>query len=293
MKTVDLVIPTVNGLSLLQKHLPTVIKLSPQVRHFIIVDDGSIDSTSDYLKKLSPKIKVVTNTVNVGFTRAVNQGFAASDADFIVLINNDVEPLTNYLKSSLKLLENPKVFAVTFNEENSSYPLVSWRDGKYQYLPGTDKTRLALSAWASGGSAIFRRVLWNELGGFNPIYSPGYWEDIDLGWRAWKAGYRILWDPEARVDHQHESTFSKLKPGFVNLIKQRNELLFIWQNFSDWQLRLDHLRFLITYSVPHPGYLKIIFAALLKLPYLRRPSAALLSDRQVLNILTKPHDFKN
>ena len=43
--------------------------------------------------------------------------------------------------------------------------------------------------YANGGGSFFRRRLFHQLGGFHHHYSPFYWEDADLGWRAWKLGW--------------------------------------------------------------------------------------------------------
>lgn len=282
----DIVIPSFNAYHLLKKNLPQVLKNSPQVGKIIIVNDGSTDDTLK-IKKLSPKIKIISNKKNLGFPKAVNQGFKASKADLVVLINNDVLPQVDYIKNTLKYFKNSNTFAVTFNEKHSSWPQVCWKNGKYQYTQGKDKTRAIYSAWASGGSAIFNRKIWNKLGGFNEIYSPGYWEDIDISWRAWKQGYKTIWEPTARVIHQHESTFKKLNQNYINLVKQRNELLFIWQNFSDLKLWLTHLWFLISHTFTHPGYIKVISAALLKLPQAKRIKNTKLSDRQAIKLFNK------
>ncbi len=258
---IDIVIPTHNGLPLLKKHLPVIIENSPQVSSIIVIDNGSTDGTFEYLKKFSD-IKLIQNATNLGFTSAVNQGVAASSADLVVLLNNDVSPHKNYLKSAFPFFKDKNIFAVTFSEENSSWPQVHWKDGKIQYTNGNDREHPRLSLWASGGSSILRRSTWNKLGGFNEIYSPGYHEDIDLGWRAYRQGNVIVWDPNSKVSHQHESSFGKLNQSYTNFLKQRNELLFHWLNLSDPTLKFAHLRFLLTHSLSHPGYLKIIIGAL-------------------------------
>ena len=51
--------------------------------------------------------------------------------------------------------------------------------------------------------------MWLKLGGMDTLYSPFYWEDIDLSYRAWKSGYQILYDPNIIVEHHHESTIAK------------------------------------------------------------------------------------
>lgn len=289
MSKIDIVITSFNGRELLKKQLPIVISASPQINQIIVVDDASSDDTVDFLKKHYPQIKCIHNASNQGFTKSTNIGVSHSQADYVVLLNNDVYPQENYLESPLAILKNQQVFAVTFNEIHSSWPVVTWR-GKVSFIQGSDKTTTRLSLWASGGSSIVRRSTWQILGGMNPIYSPGYWEDIDLGWRSWKAGYKIVWDPQAKVEHIHESTFGKLNPKYISLVKQRNELLFNWQNISDVHLVLSHIKFLVIHTLKHPGYLKVIINALQKIPQTKSLSLRKVPDQDVLKSVNQPYN---
>lgn len=286
--TLDLVIPSFNAKYLLKKNLPKVVKYSPQIKKIIVVDDGGSDNTKQYLKKTFKNSIYLKNQKNSGFSVSVNKGFRASKADLVLLLNNDVYPTKPYLNKAIKHFQNQNTFAVTLNEKNSSWPKVSWAKGKFQYTQGKNKTKPRYSPWASGGSAIFRRSIWNQLGGLNEIYSPGYWEDIDIGWRAWKQGYQIIWEPSSQVVHQHQSSFKKLDQNWLNLIKQRNELLFIWQNFSNIRFIISHIWFLIYHTLFHPGFIKVIWAAIKILPRAKRLKNAKLSDKQVLNISNNP-----
>jgi len=282
----EIIIPSYNGLFLLKKHLPDVIACSGKNTPLTVVDDGSIDGTVEYLTKNYPRVTCLHHDQNLGFPTSVNLGFASSRSDLVVLLNNDVHPQKGYLTPALRHFDNEKVFAVTLNEITSSWPLVSW-SGKLQYIRGEDKTAPRFSAWASGGSAIFRKTIWDKLGGFDEIYSPGYWEDSDIGWRAWKAGYQIIWEPKALVEHQHESSFSKLDQNFVSLVKQRNELIFNWKNITDPDLRRDHFLYLLRHTLTHPGYLKVVFAALKAYPQVKKTKGS-ITDREVLALVNQP-----
>lgn len=287
MPKIDIVIPHFGDRKLLETNLPLVVKLSTQINKIIIIDDTGISDLNSF-GSLSRKITIITNPKNLGFTQSVNIGFKHSSADFVVLLNNDVYPEKNYIIETLNYFTDPKVFAVNFNETHSSWPVVSWSGGKLQFTRSEDKSKAVYTAWASGGSAMFRKTIWDELGGFDEVFSPGYWEDIDIGWRAWKSGYKIIWQPEGMVVHHHESTFNKLNPSFVNLIKERNELLFTWKNINHKKLIANHLQFLVSYSITHPGFLKVIFAALAKKTLCRPMPVGVITDLEILSIINQP-----
>ena len=290
--TVDIVITTYKGRELLKKNLPRVIKLSPTVKKIIvIIDDGGKDDTKKFLQEKYPQIKVLSNKKNIGFVKSTNKAVASSKADFVILFNNDVYPTNDYLKSSLEYFKNKDVFAVTFNEQHSAPPQVSWQKGKFHFTRTKDKSQPRYSAWPSGGTSIIRKSIWEKLGGFNEIYSPGYWEDIDIGWRAWKSGYRIVFDPQAKVVHHHQSTFDLLDKKYVQTLKERNELLFTWLNISDTSLSFSHMMSMILYSSLHPGYFKVIFKALFRLPqankHLYNSKNQKRTDKEVLALVNQ------
>lgn len=284
--TIDIVIPSFNGKYLLEKHLPQVFKNSDYLNKVIIIDNGSSDGTVSWLEKEYPQVIVVENETNLGFTKPINQGVSKSSAEYIVLLNNDVRPEKGYLANILNFFEDDKVFAVSFNENESSWPLVRW-DGKIQFTRGEEKSKPRYTAWASGGSAIFRRSIWDKLGGFNEIYSPFYWEDIDIGYRAWKSGYKVIWDNESLVFHEHESTAKKINPSYLSLIKQRNELLFTWINITDKDFVRSHRKFLFTHVLKHPGYLKIILAAFFHSFSNKQKTNFVRTDKEVLSFVNQ------
>ena len=287
--SIDIIIPSWNARDLLEKHLPNTIKNSPEINKIIIVDDGSQDDTIEFLKKNYPDIICLSHKDNIGFTISVNLGVNYSKADYIILLNNDVEPLKGYIQSALKYFGDPRLFAVTFNEAASSWPEVSFR-GKLQYTRGEDKTKPRYSAWASGGSAIFNKKIWDEIGGLDEVYAPAYWEDIDIGWRAWKMGYKIIWAPDTKVLHEHEASYGRKNQQYLNLIKQRNELLFNWRNISDKDLISSHRSFLAHHSISHPGYFKVIISAWMRNLSLKRINRFTVTDSGVLKIVNTPYE---
>jgi len=265
---ISVVIPNYNGQDLLNKNLPEIISKSksydPKIE-LIVVDDGSTDGSVSYLRNNYPEVKTVKIMKNQGFSHAVNSGIKASKGDLVVLLNNDVIPKENYLKRSIEYFNDEKVFAVSFHELGFGWAKGYFKDGFIGHV-GTGETKLShISFWANGGSAIFRKKYLMELESFDEeLFSPFYWEDIDLGYRAWKRGYKVLWEPNSLVLHHHESTISKIPVWKKNLVKERNQLLFIWKNITSENLFRKHLQGLSKRLLKHPGYIKIVFLALLK-----------------------------
>lgn len=287
---VDIIIPTYNGRYLLEKNLSHAVKNTKQLGKLIIIDNGSQDDTANWIKKNYPEAIVIHNNTNLGYTIPINQGVSVSDSPYFVLLNNDVRPYPGYLDSALSFFSDPNIFAISFNEDGASWPDLSFGNGKIQYTHGKDKDRPVFSPWASGGSAVFSRKIWNAVGGYDEVYAPWYWEDIDIGYRAWKMGYSIVWDPNAHILHDHESTSKKLNPTYVRRIKERNELMFNWLNITDKHLKRQHFAHLIKYSLSHLGYVRIIILALWQILF-HKPIQRKFTrtDSEVLKLISKPY----
>jgi len=180
--------------------------------------------TNSLIKNRKITIKLIENKKNLGFIYSCNRGVKEAKGEFVVLLNNDVIPEKGFLEPALKHFEDPKVFAVSFNEQQFGWAKIWWRGGFIHHGVGGAGKKPHISAWASGGSAVYRKSIWQKLGGFDPLYHPFYWEDFDLGYRAWKAGYQIIWEPQAVVHHRHETTISKIDRNYVNLINIRGYL---------------------------------------------------------------------
>jgi GT2 family glycosyltransferase len=274
--SVSVVIPSYNGLDLLSKNLPLVLKAAEhkgnQILEVIVVNDGSVDQSVDFIKQNFPQVKVVSHKKNRGFSSAVNTGVRSSKGSLIALINNDVAPSENFLVKALGHFSDAKVFAVSFHEDGYSWAEGSFKDGFVSHGSGQNTKDVHRTLWVSGGSGIFRRDLWVKLGGMDEkLFSPYYWEDIDLGYRALKRGYELLWEPDSLVFHRHESTVSRLPKKKVQRIQERNQLIFIWKNITSANLFRKHVVGLAKRVVTHPGYLLIVASALFRLGSISKP----------------------
>lgn len=237
---VSIVIPNWNGAYLMRKHLPNVIAAS-RGAEIIVTDDASTDESLQLLRNLFPTVHVIENKKRQGFAGNINTGVRAARGDIVILLNTDVEPIVGFLKPIIEHFKDPNVFAVGYLEKSYDGGGIVlrgrgeayWRRGLFVHRRGeVDKHD---TAWVSGGSGAFRRSLWNNLGGMDPLYNPFYWEDIDLSYRAVKAGYKLIFEKKSIIGHYHEEgkIKSDFTPNDVKRIAYRNQFTFIWKNITD------------------------------------------------------------
>lgn len=265
--TVSAVIPCFNNEILLGENLPKLIeakkKSTNNIIEIIIVDNGSFDNSVNLVKTKFPEVKLIRHKINRGFSAAVNTGVRAAKGDLILLINTDVAPERDFLVSSLPHFRNSKVFAVSLHEEGYGSAKGNFVNGYIGLLMGPENDENHQTFYVSGGSGVFRRKVWMELGGMDEkLLSPFYWEDIDLCYRAAKRGYINLWEPMGKVIHKHESTINKLPKKYVERIRERNQLLMIWKNITSPALFQKHIIGIISRVIRHPGYIRILMMAL-------------------------------
>jgi len=263
---ISVVVTNWNGVDLLKKNLEQVIKMSPEAEEIIVADDASPDKSVEYIKELQKKyskLKLIANKKNLGFGKNSNNAISKSKGDFVVMLNSDIFPHPDYIKNSLKHFNNSEVMGVGFaEEEHQNWARIYWKSGYLQHEAGINNiSKTHITAWLSGGSSIVRKEIFEKLGGFDDIYEPFYCEDLDLGYRAWKSGYTLLWEPKCIVNHRHESTISKFSKNLLNYVKERNRLLNVWRNITDKKFLFDNKLALIGRVLSGPNYIKIIRAA--------------------------------
>ncbi len=292
---ISIVIPNWNGSSKIQSHLPKVLEAAKQknVREVIVVDDSSTDNSLNVLKKFKDII-IVEKQTNTGFSSTVNLGVEKTRGDLVFLLNNDADISSETIDELLKNFVNEKIFSVGCN--TGGY----WSTGRFengffwhgQADPKDKKIDEAhQTLWVSGGSGLFRKDIWNELGGLDEMFDPFYEEDVDLGYRATKRGYINLWEPKAKVNHYKETgvieeNFSRSR---IAEIAQRNQLLFIWKNITSKKLFSEHKKALVKMLLKNPKYWFVFLSALSKKSEVAKKrkieeAQAKLTDEQVLSI---------
>jgi len=307
---VSVVIPTWNGLKLLERFLPSVqaaLEHYPGGGELLVVDDGSTDRSVAFLRERFPTVRALEQKVNRGFSATVNCGVDEAKHAIVVLLNNDVGVEVDFIAPLVRHFTDSRVFAVGAKSLDwdgvrfhDGGKLGRWRRGfwrvwrNYDCLPAAVPPGLELiSFYTPGGFAALDRSKWAALGGLDELFRPFNWEDTDICYRALKRGWKVLYEPSSVVYHRPNTTIAggAFRRGYVRYISRRNRLFFHWKNLTDSRMLAGHVFFLLL-SLPaallrldFPA-LGAVFGALGSLGAIRErrkveKAAAVVSDREL------------
>jgi hypothetical protein len=260
-----IVIVNWNGRHLLETCLPAALAQTYPRYNVIVVDNGSSDDSAAWLAAAYPQVRLLRNATNTGFCAGNNQAFAATDAPYLALLNNDAAPEPTWLAEMVRAVESddrvglcaPKVLRWDDHAIIDSAGLAVDRSGTAWDVRGGECDDPAEPPaprevfGASGSACLYRRAMIEDIGGLDDDFF-AYLEDADLSWRARLAGWRCLYAPAARVYHRHSATSGEGSP-FKSYHLGRNKWWMIVQNYP-WPALLWNLPIVIGRDVLAVGY---------------------------------------
>jgi GT2 family glycosyltransferase len=190
----------------IQNNLPTI------AFEIIVVDDRSPDNTVEEMSKISG-IRLVQNTVNLGFIRSCNKGASLAKGQYVCFLNNDTEVKPGWLDELVKtfhsfpgtgLVGSKLVYPNGSLQEAGG---IIWQDGSAWNFGRNQDPQLPVFNYArevdycSGASIVMPLQLFNELGGFDEHYIPAYCEDSDIALKVRAGGHRVIYQPLSVVVH--------------------------------------------------------------------------------------------
>ncbi len=253
----SIVIPNWNGRDLLEKYLPSVIAATEKRpgSEVIVVDNGSEDGSADFVAKNFPSVRLIALKNNLGFGGGSNEGFRQARHDIVVLLNSDMRVDENFLQPLLDGFSDEHVFAVScqifFSDPNKKREETGltqgwWHQGFLRVAHRIDPEvrNLYPCFYGGGGSCAFDRKKFLELGGFDELLAPFYLEDTDLGYMAWKRGWKVLYQPASIVYHEHRGTIGRrFSDAYIQSVLKKNFILFTWKNIHEWRRLVSHFFF--------------------------------------------------
>ena len=300
---VTVVVPNWNGERFLSTCLGSLRRQTYGDFETVLVDNGSSDGSVAFVEENFPEVRIVRLPHNGGFTAAVNAGIGASEAEYVVLLNNDTEVEQRWLEALVRAAdEHPEagLFAsklVDFRDrrllDGAGDALrktgLPYRIGHGEIDRGQfEEEALVFGACAAG--ALYRRRLFDEVGVFDGDFFSNC-EDGDLSFRAQLAGYRCLYVPDAVVYHmgsastggKRSATNTRLgTQNGINLLVKNLPASLVWRILPS--VVAGHLYRLATTSLSPEilkAYLSGLAGALRLLPKMLRKRKEIQGRRRV------------
>lgn len=234
----SVIVPVFNQFTHTLTCLRTLAQMPPTTPfEVIVVDDGSSDETVEALPQIEG-IRFHRRGANGGFVAACNDGAALAEGEHLVFLNNDTIPQPGWLEALVRTLDEvpgaglvgaqllyqdgrlQEAGGVVFSDGSCwSYGRFgSPDDPRYSYVRDCD--------YVTGAAIAVRRELFEAVGGFDPRYSPAYYEDTDLAFAVRASGARVIYQPAARVVHTEGGTAGTNPDLGVKAYQVRNRQVF-------------------------------------------------------------------
>ena len=248
MKSLAVVILNYNGIKLMEKFLPSVIKFTPSKYNIYIIDNGSSDGSVEFIRSNFKKINIVELNKNYGYAKGYNIGLKKINDDILCLLNNDVEVTEKWTEEVMIQFKNEKETAVIqpkmkdsnkrdyFDYAGASggfldrygYPYCNGRIFNKIEKDNNQYNKINNIFWACGACFFVRNNVFKKFGGFDEIFW-AHFEEIDLCWRLQNSGHKISFNPNSTIYHVNAGTLNidNPKKTYFNF---RNMLFTITKN---------------------------------------------------------------
>jgi GT2 family glycosyltransferase len=252
MKNTAVVLLNYNGIALLKKFLPKILRYSGEAQ-IVLIDNASSDGSVAWVQKIHPTVTCISLSENLGYAGGYNEGLKSVKADYYALVNTDIEPSPNWLAPLITELQtNPSAVAVQphiLSHSNKAYFEYAGAAGGYLDELGIPFCRGRLFHkcekdvgqyhekvpifWASGACFVIRSQTFWKQGGFDARFF-AHQEEIDLCWRIFNSGGTIYAISESKVYHIGAAT---LPPSAQKVfLNHRNSLLMCLKNLPQKKL---------------------------------------------------------
>lgn len=233
---VNIVIVNLNGSHHLEKCLSSLLNTSYPRFDVIVVDNNSSDDSVSLIKANFPQCMVIALDENKGFAIANNIGTNGADGKYLAFLNNDTIVTPNWLNELVSVMESDDRVAITQSrllrldgEVDSTGDFATHLGRVYSSTKDRfDEPRKILSA--RGAAMLVRKTFFLAEGGFDKDYFVSF-EDVEIGWKAWILGYKVLMVPNSLVYHKAGSTTSTMS-SLMSFHGLKNQLSLISTHFE-------------------------------------------------------------
>jgi len=232
----SIIILTRNNLDYTKKCIESIKKYTPEPYELIVVDNGSTDGTIEYLESL-PDVKLIKNPTNLGFAMGNSMGIKEARGEYILLLNNDTIVTEGWLTRLISAAESDPSIGLVGPRSNYVAGVQLVKDVPYR--DDMEAMREFARKWSLenagkyeetfrviGFCMLVKKDVIEKIGGFDPLYEMGNFEDDDFCIRAIRAGFKIKIAQDVFIHHYGSKTFTSEK------IDYTSSMLRNWERFK-------------------------------------------------------------
>lgn len=212
---VSIIIVNYNGKHLIERCLSSVITTDYPNYEIIVVDNNSTDGSIAVISEKFPSCRLIPLDKNMGFAIANNIGAKNAMGDYIVFLNNDTFVTATWIRELVSVMEKDDSIVISQSlllrpdgSIDSSGDFAT-KYGRTYNSKRIDNLNIRDILSARGAAMMARKDFFLSIGGFDDDYFISF-EDVELGWKAWILGYRVVMVPHSIVYHDGGTTTSKL-----------------------------------------------------------------------------------
>jgi GT2 family glycosyltransferase len=249
---ISAIVPTRGAPGRLERYLPSVrtsLGACGDTWEILIVDDGG------EMRAVPEGARLISPRRNQGYGPAVNAGVDAARGDQLLILNDDVRldmPTVGLLREALRVdglfAVVPRVLSRLANTGDEAGKLGAWRAGLIE-IEEVPSAPSRATFYPVGCCYLCRRQTFLELGGYDEAFAPFLWEDVDLGYRAWRRGLATITVPEAVCHHEGSATLGERPMSERQEAWFRNWTLFHLRNMQDSRRRAAALGALAAFAL--------------------------------------------
>ena len=249
---VSIIIVNYNGKHHLESCLESLLKINYNNTEIIVVDNNSIDDSVSFISTNFPDLILIKLNENKGFAEPNNIASKMATGDLLLFLNNDTIVTPSFVSELVKSIQQNSNVGICQSlllkpdeSIDSSGDFIDNLGVVYNSKTQISKIREISSA--RGASMMIKKKIFDQLEGFDEKFYFSF-EDVDLSWRCWIAGYKVLVIPKSIVYHLGGQTYQKVKNkmafhGF------KNQLSMKITNFEPTLAIKNMIKFFIIYGI--------------------------------------------